>query len=107
MAKRTRNSSNGSIMIRWDLLANDRVIECIDKLLNGEVISQISNSCSLSRVANIVCEIRKVIGFDGIVNIPLGIGKLQGYKLANDDEVKHRLVKLKDEIISKQRGKSL
>jgi len=107
MVKRTRNSSNGSVMVRWDLLANDRVIECIDKLLKGEVINQISNSCSLSRIANIICEIRKVIGFDAIENIPLGIGKVQGYKLADDDEVKQKLLQLKDELIKLKRGKSL
>jgi len=91
--------------VRWELLTNKNVLECIDKLLNGEVISQVLNNCSLSRVANIVAEIRKVIGFSSIENYHLGIGKNQGYKLADDDEVKKRLIELKDEIKTKIEAK--
>ena len=90
--------------VRWELLTNENVLECIDRLLNGEVISQVLNNCSLSRVANIVAEIRKVIGFSSIENYHLGIGKNQGYKLA-DDEAKKRLIELKDEIKKKIEAK--
>jgi len=91
--------------IRWDLLSSEKVLECIDKLLSGEVISQVLNNCSIGRVANIVAEIRKVIGFDAIGNYHLGIGKNQGYILADDDVVKQRLNKLKDEIKSRIEAK--
>jgi len=91
--------------VRWELLTNKNVLECIDKLLNGEVISQVLNNCSLSRVANIVAEIRKVIGFSAIENYHLGIGKNQGYKLVDDAGVRQRLIELKDEIKTKIEAK--
>jgi hypothetical protein len=84
--------------IRWELLTNERILLCIDKLLKGEVISQIKNNCSLSRLANIINEIRKVIGFSAVENIYIGIGQNQGYRLAQGDEVKSRLLQLRDEI---------
>ena len=84
--------------IRWELITNEKVLDCIDKLLNGEVISQVLNNCSIGRVANIIAEIRKAVGFEAIENYHLGIGKNQGYKLADDEMVKQRLTKLKDEI---------
>ena len=91
--------------IRWELLTNERVLQCIDKLLNGEVISQLLNNCSLGRVANIIAEIRKYTGFYAIDNYHLGIGKNQGYKLADDVEVKQRLLQLRDEIKAKIEAK--
>ncbi len=91
--------------VRWDLLSNEKVLECIDKLLSGEVISQVLNNCSIGRVANIITEIRKVIGFEAIENYYLGIGKNQGYILADDDVVKQRLNKLRDEIKSRIEAK--
>ena len=90
-----RGSKRG---IRWELLTNEKVLECIDRLLNGEVVSQILNNCSIGRVANIIAEVRKAVSFEAIENYHLGIGKNQGYKLANDEIVKQRLAKLKDEI---------
>jgi hypothetical protein len=93
------------IPVRWELLSNKRVLLCIDKLLAGEVISQIKNNCSLSRVANIINEIRKVIGFSAVENVYIGIGKNQGYRLAQGDEVKNRLLQLKDEIKTKIEAK--
>ena len=97
-----RGYKNG---VRWDMLSNERVLNCIDKLLKGEVISQVVNNCSISRLANIIAEIRKVIGFSSIENYHLNIGKNQGYKLVNDDEVKQQLISLKDEIITKIEAK--
>ncbi len=92
--------------IRWDLLSSEKVLECIDKLLSGEVISQVLNNCSIGRVANIITEIRKVIGFEAIGNYYLGIGKNQGYILADDDDVvKQKLNKLRDEIKSRIEAK--
>ncbi len=91
--------------IRWDLLSNEKVLECIDKLLSGEVISQVLNNCSIGRVANIIVEIRKAIGFNAIENYHLGIGKNQGYRLADDEMVKQRLNKLRDEIKSRIEAK--
>jgi hypothetical protein len=87
--------------VRWELLSNKRVLLCIDKLLAGEVISQIKNNCSLSRVANIINEIRKVIGFNAIENIYIGIGQNQGYRLAQSDKAKSRLLQLRDVIKAK------
>ena len=97
-----RGYKNGA---RWDMLSNERVLNCIDKLLKGEVISQVVNNCSISRLANIIAEIRKVIGFSSIENYHLNIGKNQGYKLVNDDEVKQQLISLKDEINAKIEAK--
>ncbi|GAX87010.1 hypothetical protein LNAT_P0305 [Lebetimonas natsushimae] len=91
--------------VRWDLLSNERVLNCIDKLLKGEVISQIKNNCSLSRVGNIINEIRKVTGFNAVENVYIGVGNNQGYILAQGDEVKNRLLQLKDEIKAKIEAK--
>jgi len=91
--------------IRWDLLSSEKVLKCIDKLLSGEVISQVLNNCSIGRVSNIVAEIRKAIGFDAIENYYLGIGKNQGYRLADDEMVKQKLNKLRDEIKSRIEAK--
>ena len=104
--KKARVIKRGHIKeVRWDLLSNEKVLECIDKLLSGEVISQVLNNCSIGRVANIIAEIRKAIGFDAIENYHLGIGKNQGYILADDDVVKQRLNKLRDEIKSRIEAK--
>ena len=118
MARRPQNRDDRQIMkkakaivrgsfkpIRWELLTNERVLECIDKLLSGEVISQVLNNCSIGRVANIIAEIRKAIGFDAIENYYLGIGKNQGYRLADDEMVKQKLNKLRDEIKSRIEAK--
>jgi hypothetical protein len=87
--------------INWRTLTSRRVVECIDKLLAGEELNRAVNNCSFTHLSKIIVEIRKYIGKDGIVNIPSGIGKITSYKLANDDEVKQRLLELKDEIIDR------
>ncbi len=92
--------------INWRTLTSRRVVKCIDKLLAGEELNRATNNCSFTHLSKIIVEIRKYIGKDGIVNIPSGIGKITSYKLANNDEVRQRLLELKDEIISRIEAKT-
>jgi hypothetical protein len=92
--------------IRWDLLSNEKVLNCIEKLLRGEAIDRTFNNCSIGRLANIIVELRKIVGFEGIENYHLGVGKINAYKLANDDEVKHRLLIARDEIVKRIEAKA-
>jgi len=94
--------------VRWKLLTNKRVINCINKLLKGEAISQIENNCELSRLANIILEIRKLIGFESIENYQIvGAGQSQAYKLVSSDEVKNKLLAVRDEIYNQIEAKNL
>jgi len=92
--------------INWRTLTSRRVIKCIDKLLAGEELNRATNNCFFTHLSKIIVEIRKYIGKDGIVNIPSGIGKITSYKLANDDEVRQRLLELKGEIIKRIEAKA-
>jgi hypothetical protein len=91
---------------KWEYLTNYRVVECIDRLLRGEAVSQLENNCDLSRIPNIITELRSLIGFHSIENYRIIGRRAEAYKLVNSDEVRQRLKRIKDVIIKRIEAKA-
>jgi len=91
---------------KWEYITNYRVVECIDRLLRGEAISQLENNCDLSRIPNIITELRSLIGYHSIENYRIIGRRAEAYKLINNDEVRQRLQRVKELIIKRIEAKA-
>jgi hypothetical protein len=80
--------------LEWKYLKTKEVLCLIDKLLNGEMVNQVSNNCGVSKITNAIAHIRKYIGYENIVNVRTDLLRCDLYEL--DKSNKKAVEKLKE-----------
>ena len=53
----------------WKYLKTSEVLCLVNKLINGEMVNQVTNNCGVSKITNAIAYIRKFIGYENIVNV--------------------------------------
>jgi len=89
--------------LEYKYIVNRSALCVIDRLLNRKPLNQICCNCGHSRLSNIIVEIRKFIGHEGIIDDKLKNENIKSvyYRLANNPTAKNKLLELKG-IIEKR-----
>ena len=81
-------------------LRSKEVLCLIDKLLNGELVNQVSNNCGVSKITNAIAHIRKYIGYENIVNVRVDELRCDLYELVRTPRAVNKLKELRELIIA-------
>jgi len=87
--------------LEYKYIVNRSALCVIDRLLNRKPLNQLCYNCGHSRLSNIIVEIRKYIGHEGIIDDNVKDKRSVYYRLANNPVAKNKLLELK-EIIEKR-----
>jgi len=84
----------------WKYLKTKEVLCLVEKLLNGEMVNQVSNNCGVSKITNAIAHIRKFIGYENIVNVRTNLLRCDLYELDRNPKAVAKLRELRDIIKS-------
>ena len=82
----------------WKYLKNKGVLCLIEKLLDGEMVNQISNNCGVSKITNAIAHIRKYIGYENIINVRVDGLRCDLYELVKNPKAVNKLKELREII---------
>ena len=85
----------------WKYLRSKEVLCLIDKLLNGELVNQVSNNCGVSKITNAIAHIRKYIGYENIVNVKIDGLRCDCYELVKNLTARAKMRELRDLIAAR------